>query len=123
MHRAVAVWVSLTLVAAVLLRCVAWLTSETQAAGWIAAGVGVSLATFVLGKATVAASPVRRDPLPRLWLETSIRMVLPLAALAAVAVMRRELLETRFLLYFLPFQFITLIADTVGAVRRVNAED
>jgi len=122
MQRTAFVWLSLTAVVAAALGLVASWNGPADAKIWIAVGVGVSLVTSLAGKATVRLSGLASRPLSRLLLETSIRMALPFSVLLAIAITHRDILTTTFLLYFLPFQFITLIADTLGAVWRVKAE-
>lgn len=86
-------------------------------------GVGLSLVTMVASAVTVRTFKRRDSPLHRMLIETSVRMAIPLGFLSAVAIARRDLLSEAFLLYFLPFQFLTIYAGTVGAVRQVKVSD
>ncbi|MGI9456637.1 MAG: hypothetical protein ACR2NU_08750 [Aeoliella sp.] len=122
MLRTALVWLSLTALVAILLGLIAWRCGPAEAKTWMLAGVGVSLVTSLVGSASVRLSGLADQPFPRLLLETSIRMALPLGVLLAVSMTRREILTPTFVLYFLPFQFITLIADTAGALWRVNSK-
>lgn len=120
MPRITKVWLALTGTAAVALAVVAVLRSESEAATWIVCGIVLSLVTILSSLATVVALGVQDKPLPQLLTQTSVRMALPLAVLLALAIVRRDVLTPIFLLYFLPFQFITLTADALGAIKRVE---
>jgi len=116
------VWLSLTLAAL----CVEWTIAKLQGAEdlpiGLVVGIGVSLFTFLVGKLVIGLPTASREPVPRLVTATAVRMAIPFTVIAAIAATNRELLDKTFLAYFLPFQFITLIADTLGAVRRVRDE-
>jgi hypothetical protein len=101
---------------------IAWLTGEERTPPGLKVGVIVSAVTFLGGRAIVALLPQAVAAYPRLLLETAVRLVVPIAAVAAIAIDQRELLDKIFLAYFLPFQFVTLVADTLGAIWRVRDE-
>jgi hypothetical protein len=114
-------WLVGTTTIAAALALVAWGRGRSEAYLWLVAGIGVSLVTLVASKATVVATRSVDKPLASMLVETCVRMALPLATLLAVAIARRDLLTTEFLLYFLPFQFLTIIASVAGSVGRIRA--
>lgn len=121
MRLTAVVWLALTCLAGLVAVGVAYGTQNPKAYGWIASAIGVSLVVSTASWATVRAMRLEDQPLPRLGVETLTRVILPLSVLLAVMLKRPELVSREFLLYFLPFQFITLIASTIGSVRRVNS--
>ena len=128
MLRTSVVWLTLTLLASVLLGGAAYEFGPEDAFRWMAGGLGTSLVTLLATATTVRLARLAghnspKQALHRLLLETAIRMTLPLGALLAVVVTRDEIINPVYLLYFLPFPFITLFAETWGAVGRVKAED
>lgn len=85
-------------------------------------GIGVSLVTVVTSSVTLMMSGLAQKPLQRMVIETSVRMAMPLGFLLAVKIVRRDLLENTFLLYFLPFQFVTILVGVWVAVGRIKAD-
>ena len=123
MPRTATVWlVGTTLVAVPLAAIGAW-RGDAIALKAMLLGVGVSLLTVIACAATVGLVAWRKRPLERMLLETSLRMALPLSFLLAVLVTRRDLLDNTFLLYFLPFQFLTIIATSAGAIGSIELKN
>ena len=122
MARTSSVWLSFTALAAVLLWLVARWQEHTEATTWIAAGVGTSVLTSFASRATVTLMRVSGQPVTRMMVETFVRMALPLGVLLAIAMFDRGLINKTTILYFLPFQFITIIADTLGAMWRIDSK-
>lgn len=116
------IWLTATAAMALMLIGVNWFRNDDGTAPWIAAGVTVSLVTMLSTSATVYLAGATGKPLHRLLIETSVRLAVPLGILLAIAITHRDLLTTEFLLYFLPFQFITIVADTFGSVWWVQTE-
>jgi hypothetical protein len=104
------VWPGLTTVVLVAAAAIAVWEGSQDAARWIAFGIATSAVTTVAGYATVSRLDSKLDAWGRLVAETAIRMALPLGALMAVAVVRREMITPQGIAYFLPFQFVTLVA-------------
>ncbi len=121
MHRTASIWLVGAVVLTALLYGVAWCSGHTQVWQWIGVGVAVSVVTLLASNTTVAASGLAGQPLQRMLMETSVRLALPLSFLLAVAIVRRDLLSETFLLYFLPFQFLTIVADVAGSLERIDA--
>lgn len=88
--------------------------------GW---GIGVSLATLLASKLSLAGLPDRFNAVHQVLLETCIRLVLPLGLLFAMAIARRDLLTETFLLYFLPFQLVTIAVGAGDSIRRIDRTD
>ena len=113
-------WLAATTLTALLMLAIRWLRGDSEAVEWIVAGIAVSLATLLASRTTVALARATDKPLYRLAIETSIRLSIPLSVLLGLAVVKRELLTAEFFVYFLPFQFVTIFADTAGSVWRIN---
>lgn len=122
------VWPGLTVAMAALLGAVAWWLEDVgagglrvgEAAGWISAGVATSLATRIFCWGTVWLPRVGDQPIVRIMAESFVRMAIPLSVLLAIAIVRRDLLQAEALLYFLPFQFITMVAAVVESLSRAH---
>lgn len=127
-------WPGLTAATAVLLWGWAWWLQRSGwtdnagsmpagvAVGWILAGIGASLATRVFSWGVVWLPRVGDQPIVRIMAETFVRLAIPLGGLLAVAIVRRDLLQVEALLYFLPFQFISMIAGVVESLDRAHRE-
>ncbi|MGI9456309.1 MAG: hypothetical protein ACR2NU_07085 [Aeoliella sp.] len=122
MARTSSVWLSFTALAVVLLWLVACWQEHTEATTWIAVGVGTSVLTSLASRVTVTLMRVSGQPVTRMMVETFVRMALPLGVLLAIAMYDRGLINKTTILYFLPFQFITIIADTLGAMWRIDSK-
>lgn len=118
--RTARLWLLETLAVATPLSALAWWRANNAAWWWMASAIGLSLAALGASAATVALAQSRHKPLQRMLIETSIRMALPLGVLLALAVVRRDLLHTEFILYFLPFQFVTLAVATAASLRELK---
>ncbi|QDU56378.1 hypothetical protein [Aeoliella mucimassa] len=119
MPRSAVVWlVGCLAILAVLLPIGTW-RGDAIAGRAMLAGVGVSLFTTAACIATVSLARWKQQPLNRMLLETCLRMALPVSFLLALAITRRHLLDNTYLLYFLPFQFLTIYAGTVGAIGSI----
>ncbi len=114
------VWPGLTIATAIVLAGIGWWIGKVDAAKWIAFGVATSAATSVMGWFTVERTRLKYEPVARMMAETSVRMALPLGALLAMAIMRRELLTGENLAFFLPFQLVTLVAGVNRTLAEVN---
>lgn len=126
------VWPGLTVAAAALLWGWAWWQERSGwtgdagsmpadlAAGWILAGVATSLATRVFSWGMVWLPRVGDQPIVRIMAESFVRLAIPLSVLLAIAIVRRDLLQAEALLYFLPFQFITMLAAVVESLSRAH---
>lgn len=113
-------WLTLTVLAAGVLVVLARAQDELRAPEWILLGIVVSLVTLVASKATVILGQVTNKPLHRMLVETSLRLSIPLGVLLAIVITRRDLLSSDFLLYFLPFQLVTIVVGAIAAVRDIN---
>lgn len=86
----------------------------------LVAGCAVSLVTLLATRWSLAASGWRGKPLHRMLLETCVRVAMPMGFLLAIVVARRDLLDQTFLLYFLPFQILTIVVGVADAIRHVH---
>lgn len=120
MARAICNWLLGALVLVALLTCLAYWRGDQLAMQAIAMGAGVSLVALLASNATVAASGWGDKPLHRLLIETNVRVALPLAFLLAVVVARRDLLSESFLLYFLPFQLLTIAVSAAASIHHIQ---
>lgn len=120
MARAFGSWLIGALLLGGILTSVAIWRADEKALQAIAMGTGVSLVALLASNLTVAASGWGDKPLHRLLIETNVRVALPLAFLLAVAVARRDLLSELFLLYFLPFQLLTIVVSAAASVHQVQ---
>lgn len=93
---------------------------EGEAIRFVTYGVAVSLATLVASKGTLKMVPSHFTPANRLMLETSVRLMLPIGFLLALALARPDLLTKSFFLYFLPFQFLTIAVGAASSIADVN---
>lgn len=86
----------------------------------LVAGFIVSLVTLLTTRWSLVASGWSNKPLHRMLLETCIRVAMPMGFLLAIVVARRDLLDQTFLLYFLPFQILTIVVGVADAIRHVG---
>ena len=121
MARTPWLWLVCTVATAAVLSLLAWCCGPERAWEFMGIGVGVSLVTVVASQVTLAMSGAAPRPLHRMLLETSVRTALPLGFLLAIRIARRELLGNTFLLYFLPFQFVTIVVSVLVSVGRIKA--
>lgn len=114
------VWPGLTIATAIVLGVIGWWVGKLDAARWIGFGVATSAVTSLMGWLTIERTRLKLEPVARMMAETSVRMALPLGALLALAIMRRELLTAENLAFFLPFQLVTLVAGVNRSLVEVN---
>ncbi|WP_425398807.1 hypothetical protein [Aeoliella sp.] len=113
-------WLVATSALSALLAAFAYWQDEPLAWKGLFAGVLVSLVTLLATRWSLAASRWSNKPLHRMLLETCIRVAMPMGFVLAMAVARRDLLEQTFLLYFLPFQILTIVVGVADAIRHVG---
>lgn len=101
---------------------IAKLSGHSQLPMGTIAGFGVGVTALLVGRLVILLPALSQKPFRKLLATTAVRLLVPIVALAAIAVSRREVLTDTFLAYFLPFVLFTLVADTLEAVRRVNTQ-
>lgn len=114
------VWPGLTIAVTVVLGVIGWWIGKVDTLRWIAFGAATSGVTSVMGWLTIERTRLKREPVARTMAETSIRMAFPLGVLFAMAVTRRDLLTEENLAFFLPFQFVTIVAGVNRALVEVK---
>lgn len=101
---------------------IAKLSGHSQLPVGTIAGFGVGVTALLVGKLVILLPALSQKPFRKLLATTAVRLLVPIVALAAIAVSRREVLTDTFLAYFLPFVLFTLVADTLEAVRQVKTQ-
>lgn len=114
------VWPGLTIATVVVLAGIGAWIGKVDAAKWMAFGIAISAATSVMCWLTVERTRLKHEPVARTLAESLLRMALPLGVLFAMAITRRDLLTEENMAFFLPFQFVTIVAGVNRSLVEVK---
>ena len=120
MPRFIWVWLSGTLCVSVVTIPIGLWREDDEALRAIVAGIFVSLITMLLCILSVFIGASRSNPLQRMLMETILRLAIPLTFLLMLKLLREELLTVGFVIYFIPFQLLTIVATTIRSASIVN---